>query len=74
MPDMPYSLFEGLAGTVCAWAEACTVVEARMRKMQLEAKGEAAAAVWAGDKVFQASMLRHLGFPGFGGYGPRGLF
>lgn len=27
-PDHPYSLFEGLAGAVCGWAEACVVVKA----------------------------------------------
>jgi hypothetical protein len=35
MPDMPSSWFEGLAGTVCAWAEACAFIEARLRKIEL---------------------------------------
>ncbi|KAG8906719.1 hypothetical protein FRB99_006317 [Tulasnella sp. 403] len=30
-PDRPYSLFEGLAGAVCAWAEACCVIEACLK-------------------------------------------
>jgi len=29
-PDHPYSLFEGLAGAVCAWADACAVIESRL--------------------------------------------
>lgn len=29
-PDNPYSLFEGLAGAVCAWADACAVITARL--------------------------------------------
>ncbi|KAF2432205.1 hypothetical protein EJ08DRAFT_138558 [Tothia fuscella] len=31
MPDHPHSLFEGLAGTVWAWAEACIFLEAKLR-------------------------------------------
>jgi hypothetical protein len=27
-PDAPYSLFEGLAGAVCAWADACAAIQA----------------------------------------------
>ena len=34
MPDHPYSLFGGLAGTICAWADACIVVEARLRQFK----------------------------------------
>ncbi|KAG9017683.1 hypothetical protein FRB90_000273 [Tulasnella sp. 427] len=26
-PDNPYSLFEGLAGAICAWADACLVIK-----------------------------------------------
>lgn len=26
-PDNPYSLFEGLAGAICAWADACIVIK-----------------------------------------------
>ncbi|KAG9000400.1 hypothetical protein FRB94_005454 [Tulasnella sp. JGI-2019a] len=29
-PDHPFSLFEGLSGAVCAWADACTIIEARL--------------------------------------------
>lgn len=31
-PDHPWSLFEGLAGAVCAWSEACVVVEERLER------------------------------------------
>jgi hypothetical protein len=26
MPDNPYSLFEGLAGAICCWSEACVLI------------------------------------------------
>lgn len=29
-PDHPYSLFEGLAGTVCAWLDACVLIQDRI--------------------------------------------
>jgi hypothetical protein len=32
-PDHPYSLFEGLAGAVCAWADACVVIRERLEGM-----------------------------------------
>lgn len=32
MPDNPYSLFEGLAGTICAWAEVCVVITAKLEE------------------------------------------
>lgn len=36
-PDRPYSLFEGLAGAVCAWADACVVIKERLDHMQTQA-------------------------------------
>ena len=36
MPHKPYSLFEGLAGTICAWAEACVVIVTRLRMVEVE--------------------------------------
>ncbi|KAL2001615.1 hypothetical protein VTN02DRAFT_1524 [Thermoascus thermophilus] len=71
MPDDPYSLFEGLAGNVCAWAEACAVIEARLRKMELEDEGKVNA--FTRDQIFREHTERELGFPGLGGHGPRGL-
>ncbi|KAG8799113.1 hypothetical protein FRC17_007223 [Serendipita sp. 399] len=29
-PDRPYSLFEGLAGAVCCWAEACAMITSKL--------------------------------------------
>jgi Lanthionine synthetase C-like protein len=43
MPDHPFSLFEGLAGTACAWADAIAIIRARLRKFELEVLGMAAA-------------------------------
>lgn len=58
MPDNPYSLFEGLAGTICAWSEACVVITARLRSMEM------------GEAADLDSVLKDLrGFPGLGGYG-----
>lgn len=31
-PDHPWSLFEGLAGAVCAWADACVILEEKLQK------------------------------------------
>ncbi|KAL4733852.1 hypothetical protein BDV11DRAFT_175312 [Aspergillus similis] len=67
MPDNPYSLFEGLSGTVCAWAEASIVVKARLRKLE----------VGCGDidqdPVFRRCKQKQLGFPYLGGNGARGV-
>lgn len=29
-PDHPYSLFEGLSGTICAWLDACVLIRQRL--------------------------------------------
>jgi hypothetical protein len=31
LPDHPYSLLNGLAGTVCAWSQACVLVQTKIR-------------------------------------------
>lgn len=74
MPDSPYSLFEGLAGTVCAWTEACAVIQTRLRKMELEEERAGSRTSPENDEVFEKLSLLQLGFPGLGGYGPNGLF
>ena len=73
MPDCPYSLYEGLAGMVCAWAEACAVIQARLRKLEIDGAGEEAVNKLKGDEIFENFMLQQLGIPGFGGQGPSGL-
>lgn len=65
MPDTPYSLFEGLAGTITAWAEACVVLSARLREMEVVEKNATIT-----DKAFRELRSHELGFPGFS---PRGF-
>ncbi|KAJ6096046.1 hypothetical protein N7486_006792 [Penicillium sp. IBT 16267x] len=69
MPDDPYSLFEGLAGNVCAWAETCAVIQARLRKMELSEKGSD----FESDPLFKQAIKSELGFPLIGGNGAGGL-
>lgn len=63
MPDRPYSLTEGLSGTVCAWSESCVAIQARLRKMELDGEGKTSAADREQDAIFQEVESRHLGFP-----------
>lgn len=71
MPDKPYGLYEGLAGTICAWAEACVVLVARLRKMELDTQsGERS---WKEDESFERHLLHELGFPTLGGTRVTGL-
>ncbi|KAL4782880.1 hypothetical protein BJX76DRAFT_274910 [Aspergillus varians] len=59
MPDNPYSLFEGLSGTVCAWADACAVIMARLRQMEVGVD-------FNQDAVFRECIQQQLGFPCLG--------
>lgn len=61
MPDHPYSLFEGLAGTVCAWSEACVVIAARLKVLANESAGI--------DDDYLRYSTHRLGFPCIGGGG-----
>ncbi|MCJ1264682.1 LanC-like protein 2 [Lobaria immixta] len=71
MPDKPYGLYEGLSGTICAWAEACVVLVARLRKMDLdEQSGERS---WKEDESFKRHLSHELGFPTLGGTSVTGL-
>ncbi|KAJ5834482.1 hypothetical protein N7447_000508 [Penicillium robsamsonii] len=74
IPDDPYSLFEGLAGNVCAWADTCAVIQARLRKMELVEQGVCATSGLSRDPVFRAVFDRQLGFPALGGNGATGIF
>ncbi|KAJ5585089.1 uncharacterized protein N7459_004889 [Penicillium hispanicum] len=71
MPDDPYSMFEGLAGNVCAWADSCAVIQGRLRKMELSAQADSASL--GEDRVFQGARRSTLGFPLIGGNGAIGL-
>jgi hypothetical protein len=68
MPDHPFSLFEGLAGTICAWAEACAVITARLKLMKVQAKEFSRESY---ENAMDPGDI--LGFPGLGGMGPHGL-
>ncbi|PLN84168.1 putative lanthionine synthetase C family protein [Aspergillus taichungensis] len=70
VPDRPFSLAEGLSGTVCAWAEACVAVQAKLRKMELEKDGRSVA--FQDDSVFRSLTARMLGFPTLAYYRPTG--
>jgi hypothetical protein len=58
MPDHPFSLFEGLAGAVCAWLDACIII-----RDYLAGK----------DTTSVAEETKVLGIPGLGGLGAHGL-
>lgn len=62
MPDAPYSLFEGLAGTVCAWMEACVVISARLRKMGVETQKSGSQ---HDEGTLEHDLSYKLGIPGF---------
>ncbi len=72
MPDNPFGLFEGLAGTICAWSEACAVITARLKIMQMLGE-EPPQRTPREDESFAAIRGTILGFPGLGGMGPHGL-
>ncbi|KAJ5122592.1 uncharacterized protein N7443_002695 [Penicillium atrosanguineum] len=73
MPDDPYSLFEGLAGNVCAWAETCAVLQARLRSAEYCRGTNANSSGLTEDSIFQEATSRTLGFPLIGGNGAHGL-
>lgn len=62
-PDAPYSLFEGLAGTISAWAEACVIISARLRGMEADQEGGPATS--RDDREMYVRISDELGLPGF---------
>ncbi|KAH8697140.1 putative lanthionine synthetase C family protein [Talaromyces proteolyticus] len=68
-PDRPYSLGEGLAGKLCAWAETCTVIKARLEKMKLQESGNDISDLEQ-DENYQKYLSQHLGLPLFEVNGP----
>ncbi|OGE57867.1 hypothetical protein PENARI_c001G03266 [Penicillium arizonense] len=74
MPDEPYALFEGLAGNVCAWADTCAVLQAKLRKMELVEQGICATSGVSKDEAFQEALRKQVGFPALGGNGATGLY
>ncbi|KAI9036857.1 lanthionine synthetase C family protein [Aspergillus affinis] len=73
LPDHPFSLTEGLAGTVCAWADACVAIQARLRKIEMTAQGPCSEVDLKRDSVFQGLESRQLGFPTLAYHRPTGL-
>ncbi|KAL4879254.1 hypothetical protein BJY04DRAFT_194122 [Aspergillus karnatakaensis] len=67
MPDQPYSFFEGLSGTLCAWAEACAVIRARLWRIERGGAGV------EDDSVLRGLRQQQLGFPCLGGNGATGV-
>ncbi|KAK9310880.1 Lanthionine synthetase [Lipomyces starkeyi] len=69
-PDRPFSLYEGLAGQLCAWAETCAVIKGRLRQMELAADKDMYVKDIEHDKTFTECLLQQLGFPGLEVNGP----
>lgn len=70
-PDRPYCFGEGLAGEVCAWAETCAVIRARLRKMELaSSNNDDGDSLTYQDDQFIESSLQQLGIFGFEVNGP----
>lgn len=63
MPDHPFSLTEGLAGVVCAWADACVTVQMRLREMLLREKWPDNGSSLKADPTFQELETLRLGIP-----------
>lgn len=61
MPDRPYSLYEGLAGELCAWAEACVVIQGRLCGLGLNEEDR------------EQYQERELGIPCLGGNMAKGI-
>jgi len=69
MPDHPYSLFEGLAGTLCAWTEAILALLARIDRLDAFERGELDFPKSSAEDVkakFVGSLRARRGFPGIG--------
>ncbi|OJD28056.1 hypothetical protein ACJ73_00539 [Blastomyces percursus] len=64
LPDTPYSLFEGLAGTCAAWGEACVAIKARLRKNELDGSSDLSSEEIETDELLSKHLQHRLGFPG----------
>ncbi|OJJ70706.1 hypothetical protein ASPBRDRAFT_31587 [Aspergillus brasiliensis CBS 101740] len=63
LPDHPFSLTEGLAGIVCAWADTCVAVQMRLRSMLLREKWPNNTSSTKTDPTFQDLEGLRLGIP-----------
>ncbi|PYH46130.1 lanthionine synthetase C family protein [Aspergillus saccharolyticus JOP 1030-1] len=68
MPDRPYSLAEGLAGTVCAWANACVVIHSKLQSMHVQ-QGQ----FHSGDVTLKEYESLKLAIPILASHRPTGL-
>lgn len=66
IPDHPQSLFEGLAGAVCAWSEAATYLQYRLNT-------SCADTTLLPPCIKPLNTLTMLGIPGLGGCGSVGI-
>lgn len=69
MPDNPYSLFKGLAGTLSAWSEAVLAIQARVIFQGAIERGQVDFPASATQKVkmrWLKLLMDRLGFPGIG--------
>lgn len=67
MPDKPWSLYEGLAGLVCAWSEVCVLLQVKLRVLELEKAGMTEQKMMAKDQVILELKASLQGFPGIVG-------
>ncbi|PYH99246.1 lanthionine synthetase C family protein [Aspergillus ellipticus CBS 707.79] len=64
LPDHPFSLTEGLAGTVCAWADTCVAIRMRMESMYLcEVRPNRSSSSSKTEPTFQELETLQLGIP-----------
>ncbi|PWY76249.1 lanthionine synthetase C family protein [Aspergillus heteromorphus CBS 117.55] len=64
LPDHPFSLAEGLAGTLCAWADTCVAIQMRLQSMSLhEARPNCSSSSSMAEPAFQGPGTLHLGIP-----------
>jgi hypothetical protein len=63
MPDDPWSLFEGLAGLLCAWSEASALVTLKLEVLRLKTEGILDAGLIAKSEEIARLQQRLLGFP-----------
>ncbi|KIV99957.1 uncharacterized protein PV09_08470 [Verruconis gallopava] len=63
MPDRPWSLFEGLAGVLCAWSEASLLIKLKLKVMDRTKQGMVDPTLLAKDEEIKELQRRLLGFP-----------
>ncbi|KZZ97997.1 Lanthionine synthetase C-like protein [Ascosphaera apis ARSEF 7405] len=59
MPDHPYSLFEGLSGTVCLWSDLAVLIKTKLNIIEARAEGGT-----GNEELATCVIYETLGFPG----------